>query len=418
MDTEMTDLRNWAGNIAYSTNSILAPRSVPELQDLVRRSSRLRALGSRHSFNRIADTDGDLISMRGLDKVIALDPAAHTVTVEGGITYGQLCPWLDAQGFALHNLASLPHISVVGAVTTATHGSGNSNGNLATAVAALEIVTATGDIVSLKRGDADFNGAIVGLGALGVVSSITLDIQPTFAVRQDVFVDLPFAALVDNFEAIGASAYSVSGFTRWQGDSIDMVWLKSRADPPHHTGDFYGARPADRPIHPIASIDPAPCTAQMGVPGPWHERLPHFRMDFTPSVGAEIQSEYFVPRDRAAAALVALRRVQDQFAGPLLVSELRTVAADEQWLSMNHRRDSLACHFTWQPDAEAVRRVLPIIEAALAPFGVRPHWGKVFTLPPAQVMSRYPRFAEFRALAGRFDPTGKFRNAFVADYLA
>ena len=409
-------LRNWAGNIAYSTDSVLTPRSIAQLQDMVRQSPRLRVLGSRHSFNRIADTSGDLVSMRQLDQVIALDANARTVTVEGGITYGQLCPWLETQGFALHNLASLPHISVVGAVTTATHGSGNANGNLATSVSGLEIVTAGGDIVSLNRGDTDFGGAVVGLGALGVVSSVTLDIQPSFEVRQDVFVDLPFTSLVDNVEAITGAAYSVSCFTRWQGDTADMVWLKSLADAPRQRGDFFGARPADHPIHPIASIDPTPCTPQLGLPGPWYDRLPHFRMDFMPSVGAELQSEYFVPRADAAAALTALKQVQHQFAGPLLVSEIRTQAADDLWLSMNHQRDSLAFHFTWQPDWEAVRQVLPVIEAALSPFGVRPHWGKLFTMAPAEVISRYWRFNDFRALAWRYDPEGKFRNPFVADY--
>lgn len=410
-------LRNWAGNIAYSSSSVLTPRSTAQLQEMVRHSPRLRALGSRHSFNRIADTDGDLVSMRQLDQVIALEPTTRRVTVEGGITYGQLCPWLEAQGFALHNLASLPHISVAGAVTTATHGSGNANGNLATAVSGLELVTAGGDIVSLERGDADFAGAVVGLGALGVVSALTLDLQPSFDVRQDVFLELPFTSLLDNIEAITGAAYSVSCFSRWQGGHVDMVWLKSHADVPPPRGDFYGAHPAPHSIHPIASIDPTPCTPQMGVRGPWYDRLPHFRMEFTPSVGAELQSEYFVARADAAAALAALKQVQQQFAGPLLISEIRTQAADDLWLSMNHQRDSLAIHFTWQPDWEAVRQVLPIIEAALAPFDVRPHWGKLFTMPPAEVASRYWRCNDFRALARRYDPDGKFRNPFVADYL-
>jgi xylitol oxidase len=406
-------LRNWAGNIAYAARSVHTPSTVAELQAIVRGSDKVRALGSRHSFNGIADTDGDLISMRNLNRVIRLDATALTVTVEGGVTYGELCPWLDAQGFALHNLASLPHISVVGAVTTATHGSGNTNRNLAGAVAGLEIVTASGDIVSLKRGDADFDGAVVGLGALGVVSSITLDIEPAFEVRQDVFVDLPVAALAENFEKISASAYSVSGFTTWRGDSVDMIWLKSRAgaNPPR---DLYGARPADRPIHPIASIDPTPCTPQMGVPGPWYDRLPHFRMEFTPSVGAELQSEYFVPRANAAEALIALHAIQDQFNGPLMVSEIRTQAADELWLSMNYQQPSVSFHFTWHSDWDAVRKVLPAIEAALAPFGMRPHWGKLFTMAPADLQLRYPRLGDFRDLVRRYDPAGKFTNELVA----
>lgn len=406
-------LRNWAGNIAYAARTVHTPGTVAELQAIVRGSDKLRALGSRHSFNRIADTDGDLVSMRKLNKVVRLDAAARTVTVEGGITYGELCPWLHRQGFALHNLASLPHISVVGAVSTATHGSGNGNRNLAGAVAGVEIVTAKGDVVSLRRGDADCEGAVVGLGALGVVSAITLDIEPAFEARQDVFVDLPLAALAENFEAISSSAYSVSGFTTWRGDSVDMIWLKNRAgaSPPR---ELFGARAAERPIHPIASIDPTPCTPQMGVPGPWYDRLPHFRMEFTPSVGAELQSEYFVPRTDAAAALTALHRIQDRFNGPLMVSEIRTQAADELWLSMNYNQPSVSFHFTWHPDWEGVRKVLPAIESALAPFSVRPHWGKLFTMAPTDIQSRYPRLADFRELVRRYDPAGKFTNELVA----
>ncbi len=409
-------LTNWAGNVTYAARAIHTPSTVAELQAIVRQSNKLRAVGSRHSFNRIADTDGDLVVMRGLNRVVTLDAAARTVTVECGITYGELGPWLHAQGYALHNLASLPHISVVGAVTTATHGSGNGNRNLAGAVAGIEIVTANGDIVSLKRGDADFDGAVVGLGALGVVSAVTLDIEPTFEVRQDVFLDLPFDALVANFEAISSSAYSTSCFTTWRGDTVGAVWLKSRAGA-SVPRDLFGASPATRSVHPVPSIDATPCTPQMGELGPWHDRLPHFRMEFTPSVGAELQSEYFVSRKDAAAAFMALHEIQDRFNGLLLVSEIRTQAADDLWLSMNYQRDGLGLHFTWRPDWAGVTAVLPLIEAALAPFGARPHWGKVFAMPASDVRSRYPRLSDFAALARRYDPSGKFTNELVAEYI-
>lgn len=412
----MTDSnRNWAGNIAYSTAKVETPRTVLEVQEAVQRARKVRALGSRHSFNRIADTDGTLLSLRGLNKLVSLDKAARTVTIEGGITYGELAPLLDAEGFALHNLASLPHISVVGAATTATHGSGNTNKNLATSVSRLEIVTASGDILTLKRGDAEFDGAVVGLGGLGIVVRATLDLVPRFEVRQNVYLDLPFATYVDNFEAITASAYSVSAFTHWSGDSIAHIWLKSLASATPRNGDFFGARAAPKPYHPIETIDPAPATEQLGVAGPWHERLPHFRMAFTPSVGAELQTEYFVPFSDGPAALRALHAIQDQFNAHLMVSELRTIAADELWMSMNYRRPSLAFHFTWQPDWPAVQKVLPAIEAALAPFGVRPHWGKLFTMPKAILQSRYERLGDFRALLAKHDAAGKFRNPFLDD---
>lgn len=404
---------NWAGNITYGARTLHEPTTVAQLQDIVRRADKVRAIGSRHCFNDISVTPGDLVSMRGLNRLIGVDHAAGAATIEGGITYGELCPLLAAEGVALHNLASLPHISVVGACSTATHGSGNGNRNLATAVRALEIVTADGEVVHMARGDADFDGAVVALGALGLVSRLTLDVQPSFEVRQNIYRDLPFEALLDNFDTITGAAYSVSCFTRWQGDDVEQVWLKALADAPEPGADFFGAWPADRPYHPISSVDPAPATEQQGRPGPWYDRLPHFRMDFLPSVGAELQSEYFVDRKDGVAALRALRAIQDRIAPLLLVSEIRTMAADTLWLSPNYEADSVAFHFTFKPDWPALSELLPVIEAALAPFRVRPHWGKLFTMAPAQYARHYPRLGAFRDLAHRLDPQGKFRNDFV-----
>lgn len=411
-------IRNWAGNVTYTARQVHSPRSLAEVRDIVRRVRKLRGLGSRHSFNRIADSGEDLLSLRHLDQVVRLDREAGTVTVEGGVTYGQLCPRLHAEGFALHNLASLPHISVVGACMTATHGSGDRNGNLATAVAGLEIVTGTGEVLTLSRGDAAFDGAVVSLGALGIVTKITLDIVRRFEVRQDLYLDLPFSALTANFDALTSSAYSVSFFTGWRGDHVDQVWLKNRAGAPAGLpDDLFGARRADRDYHPIASIDATPCTRQMGIEGAWHERLPHFRMEFTPSAGEELQSEYFVARANAVAALRALREIQDGIAPHLLVSEIRTIAADALWMSPCYRKDCVAIHFTWKPDWPTVRQVLPLIERQLAPFDPRPHWGKLFTMPAADVRVRYPRLADFRALLEQHDPGGKFRNAFVDEHV-
>lgn len=417
-DFKMSEkLHNWAGNFAYAAETVHAPKSLDELQAIVRGASKVRAVGSRHCFNKIADTDGDLISMRGLNRLIKIDDDARTVTIEGGMTYSELCPLLDARGFALHNLASLPHISVVGAVATATHGSGNANGNLATAVAGLQLVATDGELVSLKRGDADFDGAVVGLGALGVVSEITLDIQPRFDMRQDVFVDMPFDSLVENFDAITSAAYSVSCFTTWTGEPRFQVWLKNLAGAEVSDKDVFGAAAADRPMHPIPTIDPGPCTSQMGEVGPWYERLPHFGMDEMPSAGEELQSEYFVARQDAPAALAAIRSVQDTFSPLLMTSEVRTMAADNLWLSQSYGRDMVGFHFTWQRDYEALVGLLPALEGALAPFGPIPHWGKVFTMPVDAVHACYERLDDFRALAGRLDPAGKFRNAFLDKYV-
>src|SRR4029077_8366738 len=411
-------LKNWAGNLEYSTDRMYIATSVEQVQGYVKKESKLKVLGTRHCFNNIADSKDGFLSVKPMDTVIAIDPAKHTVTVGAGITYGQLCPYLDSKGFALHNLASLPHISVAGACSTATHGSGEKNGNLATAASGLEMVTASGELVNLsrERDGETFRGAVVGLGALGVISGVTLDIQPTFLMRQYVYENLPLSELKDHFDAIESSAYSVSLFTNWQKQRINEVWLKSRVEEGqafHATPEFFGAKQATRNLHPIAELSAENCTEQMGVPGPWYERLPHFRMGFTPSAGKELQSEYFVPRQHAVEAILAVERLRDQVSPHLLISEIRSIAADNLWLSPCRQQPCVTIHFTWKPDWPAVSAVLPFIERELAPFNARPHWGKLFSIPPARLKPLYEKLPEFIELSRKYDPQGKFRNVFL-----
>jgi len=410
-------LTNWAGNIVYGTERLREAASLDQIQSILRSESKLKVLGTRHCFNSIADSDHTLLSLKPMRK-IELDAAAHAVTVEAGVTYGQLGPYLDSKGFALHNLASLPHISVAGACTTATHGSGEKNPNLAAAASALEMVTAAGDVVKLSRqadGD-EFRAAVVGLGALGVITKITLDIEPTYMVRQYVYEDLPLAQVKSHFEEIQASGYSVSLFTDWQNQRISELWIKSRVNagqtytPPK---EFFGARLATRNLHPIETLSAENCTEQMGVPGPWYDRLPHFRMGFTPSAGKELQSEYLLPRQHAVEAILAVERLRDHISPHLLITEIRTIAADDLWMSTCYRRPSVAIHFTWKQDWPAVQQVLPLIERELSPFHPRPHWGKLFTMAPAELQSRYERLDDFVKLASKYDPKGKFRNNFL-----
>ena len=407
---------NWAGNITFGARRLHRPAALPELREIVAAGGPVRVLGSGHSFNRMADTTGDLVSLAGLPRVVEIAADRQTVRVDGGIRYGELADRLHAEGLAVHNMASLPHISVAGAVTTATHGSGVGNGNLATSVAGIELIRGDGELVTLRRGDADFAGAVVGLGALGVVTALTLDVQPAFELRQYVYDDLPRAALQENLPEILAAGYSVSLFTNWASEDINHAWFK-RTDPMPE-GPYFGARPADGPRHPVPGVPAGNSTEQFGVPGPWHARLPHFRMEFSPSTGAELQSEWMVPLDRALEAIDAVARVRKQIAPVLQVNELRTVAADDLWLSMNYQRASLGLHFTWIADTAAVLPAVKAVEEQLAPLEPRPHWGKVFTQDAATVRGRYPRFADFRALAQRHDPAGVFRNAWLNDILA
>ena len=414
-------LTNWAGNLEYGTDRLYAATSLEDVQRFVKANSQFKVLGTRHCFNDIADSASQFLSLRSLDKVLALDPQARKVTIETGMSYGQLCPSLDRRGFALHNLASLPHISVAGACSTGTHGSGVKNGNLATQVSALELVTASGGVLKLTRDkDGDkFRGAVVGLGALGVISKITLDLQPAFTMKQYVYENLSFDRMKENFDAIESSAYSVSLFTDWQKD-VNEVWLKIRTDAEPRfdaKAEFLGAKLATKNLHPIAEISAENCTEQMGVVGPWYERLPHFRMGFMPSAGKELQSEYFVPRRHAVDAILAVERLRDKVGPHLLISEIRTIAADDLWMSMAYQRDSVAIHFTWKQDWPAVSKLLPEIERELTPFAPRPHWGKLFTMSPQQLRSNYERLPDFVALAGKLDPQGKFRNKFLERYI-
>jgi alditol oxidase len=409
---------NWAGNLTYSADRLLLPSTIEEAQEAVRAAGELRVLGSRHCFNDIADTTATQLSLERLEPVLSLDRANSRVTVDGAVRYGDVAPYLHDRGYAFHNLASLPHISIAGACATATHGSGVALGNLATAVAAIEFINAAGDLVTLSR-ESDresFAGAVVNLGALGVVTKLTLDLLPAFDMRQNVYCDLPVAALEANFEEIMSSGYSVGLFTAWRGDTIEQVWVKSRVgdeDGLAANDSFFGARPATQNMHPLPELDPVNCTEQMGVPGPAYERLPHFRMGFKPAFGEEIQVEYFVPREHAVAAMKRLRSRGDQLAPVLKMSEIRAIAADDLWMSPCYQQASVAFHFSFNQDWPALQRLLPGVEEALAPFHLRPHWGKEFTMSPRALQARYRRLPSFRDLLSAHDPHGKFRNAFL-----
>ncbi len=409
--------RNWAGTHRYAATQIHHPATVAEVQAIVAAAPRIRALGSRHSFTDIADSDA-LVALDRLAPDIVVDRHARTVSCAAAVRYGDLAEALAPAGLALANLASLPHISVAGAVATGTHGSGDRIGNLATAVAGLEIVTSDGALVRAARGDDGFEGLVVGLGALGVVTRVTLDVEPAYEIRQRVFEGLAWDALYEHLDTITALGQSVSVFTRW-GATVDQVWVKSRVTDAAEDvlADLFGARPATVDRHPILGIDPVNCTPQLGRPGPWAERLPHFRMGFTPSAGDELQSEYLLPRRHAAAALDAVRGLAAVLEPVLQVSEVRTVAADPLWMSPMHGRDTVGIHFTWTRDADAVRRVLVDVEAALAPFGARPHWGKLFLADAAAIGPLYERLPAFRALCERRDPRGAFRNDWLARHV-
>jgi alditol oxidase len=402
---------NWAGNYAYRAERLHRPASVEQLRELVAAAPQIRVLGSRHSFSDIGDA-AELVTLDGLPAEIVVDRAAGTVSCSGATRYGELAAALEPAGLALRNLASLPHISVAGAIATATHGSGDSNGNLATEVAALELVTSDGGLVTSARGEEDFDGLVVGLGALGAVTRVTLDVEPAYEVRQRVFEGLPWDALFEHFDAITASAYSISVFNRLDDRAAEQVWIKSRVSDAAEAvrDELFGARAATEERHPIPGIDPVNCTPQLGRPGLWSDRLPTFRMGFTPSSGEEIQSEFLIAREHVVPAFAAVRGLAASIRPVLHVCELRTIAADRLWLSPQYGQDTIGIHFTWKREQEAVERVLAEVEAALAPFSPRPHWGKLFLAGAAELAPLYPRLPDFARLRERLDPRGAFRN--------
>ena len=411
-------LTNWAGNLTYSTTNLTSVSSIPEADEALRRYDRLKVLGTRHCFNKIADSRDRFLSLSSLNQVIALDTQRNTVTVQSGIRYGELAIWLNNKGYALHNLASLPHISVAGGCITATHGSGVHNANLSSAVRSFELITASGDIVEFsreKKGE-EFSGSVVNLGGLGVVTKLTLAVLPTYQVSQYVFENLPIGALQQHFDEIMSAGYSVSLFTDWRNGNIGEVWIKSKAGEGHSFAgqpEFFGATAAKKDLHPISSLSAENCTPQLGVPGPWHERLPHFRLGFTPSAGKELQSEYFVPREHSFAAIKAVEQLHDQISPRLQITEVRCIDADDLWMSPCYRRPGTTIHFTWQPDWPAVSKLLPLIEAQLAPFHAKPHWGKLFTMSHRRLAALYARMPDFQRLLRDYDPKGKFRNDFL-----
>jgi xylitol oxidase len=399
----------WAGSHTYVARELRRPGSLGELSALVRDEPRLRALGSRHSFTDLADSPGVLVDVGGLPGAVEVDADRRVARVPAGLRYGDVATTLHQSGWALGALASLPHISVAGAVATGTHGSGNAVGSLASSVAAVELVDGRGNSVRLQRGDADFDGAVVALGCLGIVTAVELDLEPTYDVSQMVLEGLTWEALLDRVDEVTAAAYSVSVFTRWTGELVGQVWLKERGTP----RVLDGTHPAPEQRHMIAGMGVENTTEQLGVPGRWHERLPHFRMGFTPSAGEELQSEYFVPRARLGDALAAVRAIGELIEPELLVTEVRTIAGDDLWLSGAYGDDAAALHFTWRRHPLQVHPLLDRLEEVLLPLGARPHWGKVFRAQADVVTPLYPRFADFRDLAERFDPEGRFRNAWT-----
>lgn len=404
---------NWAKNITFSANEILTPTSLDQVRKIAATATNLHAVGSRHSFNDIADSS-TLISLESMPADLDIDRQRMTATIGASVRYGILAQQLEQEGLALHNMGSLPHISVGGATATATHGSGNTNQNLSTAISGLEIVTSEGDVLSVGRDHPDFSGLVVHLGALGIVTRLTLDLQPTFRVCQEVSEDVAWEELNGQINSVFGSAYSVSLFTSFR-DLAGVLWRKHRLGNGEGPESItrWGQHPSTAHRHPVDNLSGEVCTPQLLEPGPWCERLPHFRLDQEPASGSEIQTEYMVDLRYAEDAIAALRDLEPRFRDLLIISEIRTIAADDLWLSTAYDTQTVAFHFSWYLDPAGVQQLLPDLEAVLEPFSPRPHWGKAFNLPAKHILDRYPKADAFRQLREQMDP----RGAFISPYL-
>jgi xylitol oxidase len=408
-------MKNWAGTVEFSDSKTLVPLGVIELQEIISTNSKVRARGSAHSFNALADTNIVAVTFENFPQEIAIDKENRTVRTPAGMKYGELATALNDRGWAIHNMASLPHISIAGAIATATHGSGIGNGNLATAVRGLEIILPDGSLKYFTESDPEFNGLVVGLGVAGIVASLDLAIEPTFNIAQTVYRGMSRESYVANLDEIMGLAYSVSYFTTWAAAGGGEVWAKFKTDQTAPS-ELFEAYPSTSNRHPLPGLDPEPCTDQMAIVGPWHLRLPHFKMEFTPSSGEEIQSEFFVDRKDAPAALTELEKIAPEINEILWVTEVRAIKADELWMSPHYQRDSIGIHFTWKKVPE-VYEFVKVVEAVLAPFKYRPHFGKVYSASPEYIRSVMPKFDDFLRLVKEIDPSNKFGNEMTDNLL-
>ncbi|MEV6317362.1 D-arabinono-1,4-lactone oxidase [Streptomyces sp. NPDC051776] len=412
-----TSLSNWAGNVRYKATGTASPGSVSDVEELVRAAGPggVRGMGRGHSFSPVGDTRGVLVSLRELPWLCEpVKGDAGTVVgarIGPGLTFGEICPVVDAWGCALPVLGSLPHISLGGACATGTHGSGWGNACVGAQVDEVLMIAGNGCQRRVRRGDDSFDGVVVSLGALGLVVEMVMRVVDSFDVEQYVFEGLPFPVLVERLSEVLGAGYSVSVF--WPLGPTADVWVKRRVPDEWWDLSGTGAAPAHEERHPVAGYPAANCTPQLGWPGRWFERLPHFRAGFAPATGDELQSEYLIPVEDGGRALEAVARIAPEISPLLLTVEVRSVAMDPCWLSPAYGRDSVAVHLTWVSDPVAVNAAVRSVEEALGPLAARPHWGKVFGMAPGTVAGLYPRWDDFRRLLDDYDPEGLFRNAMI-----
>jgi len=411
-------MKNWAGNLTFSAKEYIEIDSISKLQSIVSKASGVKVLATGHSFNDIADTNQTQISIKNLSNKIEIDSIKKVVLVPAGMQYADVCRYLETKGWALFNTASLGEITVAGAMLTGTHGSGSNNPVLSDCVEGIEMVLESGEIFNISREDSDeFFGFVISLGALGVFTKLKLKIVESFSIKQFVYENIGIQSISENFDDVFDKSYSVSYFSNWKKNSTGQIWMKflDNNNFPQLPSVWLDGNIANANQHPVKVNDPSPCTDQMGVSGKWLYRLPHFKLDSSPASGDEVQTEYLVDRAYVSHYIDELSNIGDEIAARVYATEIRTIKADDLWLSGAHGRQTVGFHFTWKK-SDSLQTFLPKIEEILGNHNGRPHWGKLFSTPRENLIGRYPKYSNFEDLLKKYDPNKKFRNSFINRY--
>lgn len=411
-------MKNWAGNLTFSAREFIEVNSISKLQQVVSSSQAVKVLATGHSFNAIGDTTETLISIKNLSNGIEIDSQNAQALISAGMAYADAARYLESNGWAFSNMASLGEVTIAGAISTGTHGSGSNNGVLSTSVVGLEIVLGSGELITIDQSNSEeFAGFVVSLGALGVFTKIKMRIIPSFSVKQFVYENIGIQVVAENFDTVFNSAYSVSYFSNWAKNSTGQIWMKFLDDSSSDnlSDNWLGANQAKAKQHPVKINNPDPCTDQLGISGKWLYRLPHFKLDSSPASGDEVQTEYLVDRKYVNEYIQDLRAIGDEIAPRVYATEIRTIKSDELWLSGAYQRETVGFHFTWKK-SDTLVDFLPRIEEILGKHHGRPHWAKLFSVRSDELSARYPKYSDFEALLKKYDPKQKFRNKFIDQY--
>jgi L-gulono-1,4-lactone dehydrogenase len=430
--------RNWAGTAAATPARWAQPRSEAEIAVAVKEAAaaglQVRALGSGHSFTPAAATDGLALDLSLWTGITAADPQTGLVTVRSGTTLRALNAVLDEFGLAMANLGDIDAQTIAGALSTGTHGTGARLGGLATQVEALDLVLADGSLVTCSASARPelFAAARVGLGALGVVTAVTLRCVPSFTLTADER-PMPVEQVIEQFDTLAGA-----------NDHFEFYWFpygrkalvkRNNRLPAEGRSPAPAPMPGWRRVWEFEVVENAAfgtlCRLGRAVPRliPALGRLSSaalsartygdasHRVFVTPRRVRFVESEYAVPRESLAGVLAELRRAVPRLAEPVMFPvEVRVAAADDIWLSTAYGRDTayIAIH---QYAGLPYRAYFDLFESVVAQVAGRPHWGKLHSLDAGRLSPLYPRFGDFLGVRAQVDPENRFGNPYLSRVL-